>query len=185
MALPLLTPGTMGSWRYRSGARPASSGSTSLRLLAAWSYCCYRPPQWRCRRSCGVSPSLLRSRDTARIQDLLATATTLRQGFTDEDIDELTDEFYTSHPDLAESLEESPALWTLSRTDRKLIVWLVGIIVTLNVGNALLHIGTDMPELKAVIDAFGLDAGGGLPAGITAAAATNEVLKKLPQEEAE
>lgn len=123
--------------------------------------------------------------DTSRIQDLLATANTLRQGITDEEVDELTDEFYTSYPDFAESVEASPALWTLSKTDRMLIVWLVGIIVTLYVGNALLYIGTDLPELKAVIDAFGLDFGGGVPAGITAAAATNEVLKKLPQEEAE
>lgn len=123
--------------------------------------------------------------DTSRIQDLLATASTLRQGLTDEDVEELTDDFYTAHPDLAESVEASPVLWTLSKTDRMLIVWLVGVIVTLYVGNALLSIGTDHPELKAAIDAFGLDFGGGVPAGITAAAATNEVLKKLPQEEAE
>jgi hypothetical protein len=127
-----------------------------------------------------VASTFTASMDTSRIQDLLATATTLRQGLSDEDVDELTNQFFTTHPDFAESLEESPALVKLSRTDRRLIVWLVGIIVTLYVGNALLYISTDFPELKIVIDAFGLDFGGGVPAGIAAAAATNEVLKKLP-----
>ncbi|MDR6794714.1 hypothetical protein J2X12_004138 [Pseudarthrobacter oxydans] len=132
-----------------------------------------------------MASSFAAQMDTSRIQDLLATASTLRQGLTDEDVEELTDEFYTAHPDIAESVEASPLLWTLSRTDRMLIVWLVGVIVTLYVGNALLYISTDFPELKTVIDAFGLDFGGGVDAGIATAAATNEALKKLPQSESD
>jgi hypothetical protein len=66
-----------------------------------------------------------------------------------------------------------------------LIVWFVGIIMTLYVGNALLHSGTEFPEVKAMIDAFGLDAGGGLPAGLTAARLTDKALDNLPQAESE
>lgn len=132
-----------------------------------------------------MASSLTAAIDTARIQDILASASALRKGFADQDLDELTDEFFENNPDFAESIEKSPALYALSKADRRLIVWLVGIIVTLYVATTLLNIGTDNPGLKAFVDAFGLDFGGGVPAGITAAAATNKALSKLPQEEAE
>lgn len=133
-----------------------------------------------------MASSLATAVDTSRMQNLLATASAFRAELADEeDLDELTDQFFASHPDLAESLEETPALYALSRADRRLIVWFVGFIVTLYVGNALLNIGTDYPEVKAMIDAFGLDAGGGLPAGMAAALLTDQALDKLPQKESE
>jgi hypothetical protein len=132
-----------------------------------------------------MTSSLAAAVDTSQIQSLLATASAFTADLSDRDIDERVDEFFETHPGLAGSIEQSPALYALSKADRRLIVWLVGIIVTLYVGTSLLQIGTDSPELKAIIDAFGLDLGGGVPAGISAGAYTNKALKKLPQEESE
>jgi hypothetical protein len=130
-----------------------------------------------------MTTSLAASIDTSHIQSLLATASAFTADLSEEDVNERVEGFFESHPDVAGSIEQSPVLYALSREDRRLIVWLVGIIVTLYVGTTLLHIGTDNPELKAIIDAFGLDFGGGLPAGVSVAAATNKALDKLPQEE--
>lgn len=130
-----------------------------------------------------ATSSLVSTIDTSGLQGILATASAFRDELGEQDLDELTDEFFENHPDLAASLEQSPALYALSKSDRRFIVWFVGIIVTLYVGNALLHIGTDYPEVKAMIDAFGLDAGGGLPAGWAAAKLMDKALDKLPQEE--
>jgi hypothetical protein len=131
-----------------------------------------------------LTKSLATSIDTSYVNSILANAATFRDRLAEEDYEELAGEFFENQPDLAQSIAESPALHALSTSDRRLIVWFVGIIVTLYVGNALLHIGTDFPEVKAMIDAFGLDAGGGVPAGLAAAKATDMALERLPQEEA-
>lgn len=122
---------------------------------------------------------------TSQVQSVLADATSLREKLGEQDVDELTDQFFASHPHLAESIEESPALYALSGADRRLIVWFIGIMVTLYVGSTLLNIGTENPELKAIIDAFGLDFGGGAPAGWAALKFADKALEKLPQEESE
>jgi hypothetical protein len=126
-----------------------------------------------------LTKSLASSMDTSYLNSILATAATYRDQLGEQELDELADEFFENHPDLSESLQESPALYALSRTDRRVVVWFVGIIVTLYVGSALLTVGTEYPELKALVDAFGLDAGGGLPAGLAAAKATDMALEKL------
>jgi hypothetical protein len=132
-----------------------------------------------------LTKSLTTSVDTSYVNSILANAATFRDRLAEEDYEELAVEFFENQPDLAQSIAEAPALHALSHSDRRLIVGFVGIIVTLYVGNALLHIGTDYPEVKAMIDAFGLDAGGGVPAGLAAAAATDKALEKLPQQELE
>lgn len=131
-----------------------------------------------------ITKSLAASVDTSHINSILANAATFKDRLAEEDCDELTGEFFDCHPDLTTKLEELPALYALSKADRRLIVWFVGVIVTLYVGNALMHIGTDFPEVKDIFDAFGLDLGGGAAAGGSAAALTNKVLDKLPQEDA-
>jgi hypothetical protein len=132
-----------------------------------------------------MTSSIAEAIDTAQIQTLLATASAFTADLSDQEIDERVEEFFESHLDLAGSIERCPALYAMPKADRRLVVWLVGIIVTLYVGTTLLQIGTDNPELKAFIDAFGLDLGGGVPAGISAGAATNKLLKKLPQKDSE
>lgn len=132
-----------------------------------------------------LTKSLASSVDGSDISSILANAATFRDRLEEENADELTDEFFENYPDLTEALEKSSALFALSIADRRLIVWFVGVIVTLYVGNALMHLGTDLPEVKAMIDAFGLDAGGGLPAGLAAAKLTDKALDKLPQAEAD
>jgi hypothetical protein len=132
-----------------------------------------------------ITKSLALSVDTSNINSILANAATFRERLAEENYDELTDEFFENHRDLTATLEKSPALFALSIPDRRLIVWFVGVIVTLYVGTALLHLATDFPEVKAMIDAFGLDAGGGLPAGLAAAKLTDKALDKLPQEESD
>ncbi|MGO4145756.1 hypothetical protein AB4Y77_11770 [Paenarthrobacter sp. YAF11_1] len=120
--------------------------------------------------------------DASQFQDILASASKLREQLAEEDLEEI-DDFFESHPELAGDIDESPALYVLTKTDRALIVWFVRIVVALYVGAGLLIIGTDSPELKAVIDAFGLDFGGGLPAGWAAGEIAKKALDQLPQEE--
>jgi hypothetical protein len=123
--------------------------------------------------------------DNPAFSGLLATASTFRERLDEQELEGLTDEFFETHPDLAASIEQSPAVRTLSLADRRVIVWTVGLIVMLYVSNALLHLGTDCPELKAIVDALGLDAGGGLPAGYAAAKLTGKALEKLPEADEE
>jgi hypothetical protein len=132
-----------------------------------------------------ITKSLATSLDTSYLNSILADAVKFSAQLPDQDFEELSEEFFENQPDLVKSIEAIPALQVPSTSDRRLIVWFVGIIVTLYVGNALLHVGTDFPEVKAMIDAFGLDAGGGVPAGLAAAAATNKALEKLSQQESE
>lgn len=132
-----------------------------------------------------MTSSIAEAIDTSEIQTLLATASAFTADLSDQELDERVEEFFESYPDLVGSIEQSPALYAMPTADRRLVVWFVGIIVTLYVGTTLLQIGIDNPELKAFIDAFGLDLGGGVPAGISAGAATNKILKKLPQKDSE
>jgi hypothetical protein len=127
-----------------------------------------------------MASSLATAIDTSRIQDLLASASALRNELADQDIDELTDEFFWSHPDLAESIDEIPALRVLSKAERNLVIWYVRICVTMTFTCILLNINMEHPQLDAFIGALGIT--GGLESGKKAGALTGRVLDKLPQE---
>ena len=116
--------------------------------------------------------------DTSHIQEILASASTLMERLTDEDLEEI-DDFFETHPYLAETIEEIPALYTLSKTDRTLLVLFVRICVTMAVACIMLKIDADLPELQRVIDAFG--SVGGWAAGKKAGEFTDKVLDDLPQ----
>lgn len=134
-----------------------------------------------------MTSTLTTTIDTSRLQDILATASAFKEEFAEQDIDELADEFFDNHPELAgsitESIEESGALYALNKTDRALIIWFVRICVTLTVACVMLNIDAELPELQRIIDALGL--GGGWAAGKKAEELTGKTLDKLPQEEAE
>jgi len=172
--------GNVGKMLADSHARMFKYMMPSFNILADWA----KESDFHSKLE-AMAKATAYSLDNPAISELLESATSIREQLGEEELDELTDEFFETHPDLAVSLEQSPALYVLSKADRRLVVWFVGIIVTLYVGNALLNLGTDSPDMKAVFDAFGLDAGGGLPAGLAAAKVTDKALDKLPQEEAE
>lgn len=130
-----------------------------------------------------MTSSLAAAIDTAQIQDLLASASALREELADQDIDELTDEFFWSHPGLAESIDEIPALRLLSKAERKLVIWYVRLCVTMTFTCILLNINMENPQLDAIIGALGIS--GSLETGKKAAALTGRFLDKLPQEESE
>ncbi len=134
-----------------------------------------------------MTSSLTMTIDTSRLQDVLATASAFKEEFAEQDIDELADEFFDNHPELADSIagsiEESGMLYALNKTDRALIIWFVRFCVTMTVACIMLNIDAELPELQRIIDALGL--GGGWAAGKKAAELTGKALNKLPQEEAE
>ncbi len=101
-----------------------------------------------------MTSSFATSVDTSHIQEILASASTLMERLTDEDLEEI-DDFFETDPYLAETIEEIPALYTLSKTDRTLLVLFVRICVTMAVACIMLKIDADLPELQRVIDAFG------------------------------
>jgi hypothetical protein len=118
--------------------------------------------------------------NTSHIQDILASASTMMEELTDEDLEEI-DDFFESHPDLAESVEEIPVLYTLSKTDRAMVVFFVRVCVTVAVACIMVNIEAELPEVQRIIDAFG--GLGGWAAGKKAADYTDRVLDKLPQAE--
>ncbi|WP_394525614.1 hypothetical protein [Paenarthrobacter nicotinovorans] len=127
-----------------------------------------------------MSSSFATSIDTSRIQDILASASTLMEGLTDEDLEEI-DDFFESQPDLAETVEELPVLYTLSKTDRALFILFVRVCVTMAVACIMLNIEAELPEVQRLIDAFvGI---GGWAVGKKAGEITGKVLDKLPQAE--
>lgn len=130
-----------------------------------------------------ITKSLAASIDTSYVDSILASAVTFRDQLAEEDLEDLTDDFLENHPDLAESIEELPALYTLSKTDRALVVWFVRICVTMTVACVLLNIEAEFPEVQRFIDVLGI--GGGLAAGKKAGDVTEKVLDRLPQEEAQ
>ncbi|MET3351382.1 UNVERIFIED_ORG: hypothetical protein ABID57_003089 [Arthrobacter sp. UYEF1] len=131
-----------------------------------------------------MTSSLVATIDTSRLQDILATASTFRDELADEvDLDELNEDFFDSHPDLAESIEESPALLTLSTMERRLIVLYVRFVVVMTVTCFILNITEQFPEIDRLWTGLGLSGGWG--AGKTAADLTRKALDKLPQEESE
>lgn len=130
-----------------------------------------------------MTSSLVNTIDTSQFQDILASASAFKEAFADQDIDELADDFFDNHPELAKSIEESPVLYALDKTDRALIIWFVRFCVTVSVACIMLNIDAEFPELQRVIDAFGI--GGGYAAGKKAGEITAKDLDKLPQEAAE
>jgi hypothetical protein len=137
----------------------------------------------RLRKSiAAMTSSFATTIDTAHIHEILASASALREELADEDLEEI-DDFFETHPDHAETIEELPALYALSKSDRALLVWFVRICVTMSVACIMLNIDAELPELQRVIDALGL--GGGWAAGKKAAELTDKALDKLPQEESD
>lgn len=130
-----------------------------------------------------LTKSLAASVDTSYIHSVLADAIKFRAELAEQDLDDLTDDFFDNHPDLAESIEELPALYALSKTDRTAAIWFVRLAVMMAVTCVVLNINTDYPELEKIIAALGI--GGGWEAGKKAGQATEKTLDKLPQKEAE
>lgn len=126
-----------------------------------------------------LTKSVVTSIDTSYLSDILATAATFSEELAEQDVDELTDEFFENHPELAESIEELPALYTLSAADRLQVIWFVRICVLMSVTCVMLNISVEHPELDSIIDALGIS--GGLAAGKKAGDLTGKALDKLPQ----
>lgn len=130
-----------------------------------------------------MASSMTAAIDTSQIQDLLASASALRHELADEDIDELTDEFFWSHPNLAESIEEIPALRALSKSERNLVIWYVRICVAMTFTCILLNINMENPQLDAVLGAVGIS--GGWQAGKSAGGHAGRALDKLEKAKSE
>ncbi|WP_427117269.1 hypothetical protein [Pseudarthrobacter scleromae] len=84
---------------------------------------------------------------------------------------------------MAESIEEPPALATLSTAERHLIVWFVRIVVVMTITGFILNITEEYPDIDKIFAGLGI--GGGLQAGKKASQFTGKVLYKLPQEESQ
>lgn len=125
-----------------------------------------------------MSSTLAASIDTARMQDITARTAALREQFVDQDLDELTDQFFDEHPDLAESIEEAPGLLAFSKMERHLIVAYVRLVVVITITCFILNITEEYPEIDKILAGLGI--GGGLQAGKKAAEYTRKVLDKLP-----
>lgn len=131
-----------------------------------------------------MTASLASAIDTSNIQELLTNASTFRKELEDEEgFDELAEDFFANHPELTESIEDSPALLNLSATERRLIVWFVQFIVVMTVTCVIMNITDEFPEIDRIWTGLGLS--GGLGAGQKAVKFTKKALDKLPQEEAE
>lgn len=128
-----------------------------------------------------ITESITSTVDPAVIANILSNARAFRDEVIEQDVDALTEEFFDSHPDLAESIEEIASLYTLSRADRMLVIWFVRISVTLSVACFMLNISDEYPDLQRILDALGL--GGGYAAGKLAGDVTAKALDKLPHEE--
>jgi hypothetical protein len=126
-----------------------------------------------------MTTSFAASIDTSHFQDILANASALREEFTDQDLEEI-DDFFETHPDLAETIEDVPGLHVLSQADRLLVIWFVRICVTLSVTCIMLNISIENPQLDALLDAIGMS--GGWEMGKKAGHLTGKALDKLPQE---
>lgn len=128
-----------------------------------------------------LTKSLAASIDTSYINGVLADAIKFRAGLAEQDLDDLTDDFFENHPELAESIEELPALYALSKADRTVAVWFVRFAVMMAVTCVILNINTEYPELEKIIGALGLS--GGWEAGKKAGEFTGKALDNLPQAE--
>ncbi|NHW45948.1 hypothetical protein HAV21_03425 [Paenarthrobacter sp. MSM-2-10-13] len=128
-----------------------------------------------------LAKSLAASIDTSYINGVLADAIKFRAEVAEQDLDDLTDDFFENHPDLAESIEELPALYALSKADRTVVVWFVRFAVMMAVTCVILNINTEYPDLEKIVAALGLS--GGWEAGKKAGEVTGKALDKLPQAE--
>lgn len=127
-----------------------------------------------------LTKSLAAAIDTSYLNSILASAGTFRDELADQDLEELTDDFFENHPDLAESIEEIPALYTLSKADRTLVIWFVRLCVTMSFTCIMLNLSVENQELDAIIDALGIS--GGWAAGKKAGELTGKALERLPHE---
>ncbi|MDQ0869020.1 hypothetical protein QFZ70_001493 [Arthrobacter sp. V1I9] len=128
-----------------------------------------------------LTKSLAAAIDTSYIDSVLADAIKFRAEVAEHELDELTDDFFDSHPELAESIEELPALYKLSKADRTVVIWFMRFAVMMAVTCVVLNINTEYPELEKIIAALGI--GGGWEAGKKAGEFTGKALDKLPQAE--
>jgi hypothetical protein len=128
-----------------------------------------------------LTKSLAASIDISDINGVLADAIKCRAGLAEQDLDDLTDDFFENHPDLAESIEELPALYALSKADRTVVIWFVRFAVMMAVTCVILNLNTEYPDLEKIIAALGLS--GGWEAGKKAGEFTGKALDNLPQAE--
>ncbi len=128
-----------------------------------------------------LTKSLAASIDTSYINGVLADAIRFHAELAEQHLDDLTDDFFENHPDLAESIEELPALYVLSKTDRRVAIWFVRFTVMMAVTCFILNINTEYPDLEKIVAALGLS--GGWEAGKKAGEFTGKALDNLPQAE--
>ncbi|MGY3317315.1 hypothetical protein [Arthrobacter sp. TE12232] len=126
-----------------------------------------------------LTKSLAASIDTSYINMVLADG--FRAELAEQHLDDLTDDFFENHPDLAESIEELPALYALSRTDRTVVIWFVRFAVMMAVTCVILNINTEYPDLEKIVAALGIS--GGWEVGKKAGEFTGKALDNLPQVE--
>lgn len=126
--------------------------------------------------------SFMQSVSTPSVSALLSQATALQDILEDQpDVEQFAAEFLEEQPALAASIEELPFLVTLSSMDRKLIVWFITVVVSIYVTMGLVTIGTDNPELHALLGDLGV--GSGIAAGAVVGKGTKKLLDKLPAAE--
>lgn len=126
-----------------------------------------------------LTSSMAATVDMSQIQGLLASASALREELADQDIDEVTDEFFWNHPELADSIEELPALRVLSKAERNLVIWYVRLCVAMTFTCILLNINLENSQLDAVLSAVGVS--GGWPTGKKAGEHMDKALDRLEQ----
>lgn len=128
-----------------------------------------------------LTQSLAASIDTSYINGVLADAIRFHAELAEQHLDDLTDDFFENHPALAESIEELPALYALSKADRKVVIWFVRFAVMMAVTCVILNINTEYPDLEKIVAALGLS--GGWEAGKKAGEFTGKALDNLPRAE--
>lgn len=126
----------------------------------------------------GFSRALTDTTGTRNVSSLLSQAASLQGILEDKpDIEQFATEFFEDQPELAESIEELPFLINLSSTERKLIVWFIGVVVSIYVTLGLLTLNRENPDLHSVLGDLGI---AGPAAGIAAGKGTKKLLDMLP-----
>lgn len=131
--------------------------------------------------STSVTESILATIKPISILDILDQAESFRAEIDDEELEDLTEEFFQQQPELATAIAELPVLITLSRTERLAIIWFVRISVTLYVAGYLVNLSTENPALFTILAVFGL--GTGTDPGKLAGKATEKLLDFIPSDE--
>lgn len=125
-----------------------------------------------------VSRSFEQSAGLPSVISLLSQAASLQGILEDQpDVERFSADFLEEQPELAEAIEELPVLVNLSSAERKLIVWFVGVVVSIYVTLGLVTINGENPDLHSILGDLGI---AGPAAGIAVGKGTKKLLDKLP-----